>query len=450
MRTIGLVIPGSSTASYRALLALPSMAPIVVSLFLSRTAQAMSGIALTLFTLAEFGSATLAGIVAFASFAPSILVSPIAGALLDRHGRVRLIGLDFVVAMVAISAIGLLSLVGLLTAELLVAIAVVTSLTSPLSMTGLRTLFPILVPPRLWERANALDSTAFVTAAMIGPVVAAGAIAFLGPAPAMVGLGIPYGLAVLALRGVRSPRSDPDAAGPILREAWAGLRYVWQNRTLRGLAISMSARTFAGGIVVIVIPVIVLRQIGGSELGVGIALACSGVAGLLSAMVMGRVDSRGRERHLMMLPLLATGPVLALLLLPVGWLGAPQPLVGFAIVCLAMTLLGLLDGPLDIGLFTMRQRRTPTAWIGRAFAISMSVNAVGYPVGSAVAGFMSETSLSLAVVLAAVSAPLSAVLVSRLVPRSDPAADAESVSATSGVMAPAAGASEGSPARPAH
>ena len=55
----------------------------------------MTGVALTLFTLAEFGSASLAGLVAFASFAPGILVSPIAGALLDRHGRVRLIGLDF-------------------------------------------------------------------------------------------------------------------------------------------------------------------------------------------------------------------------------------------------------------------------------------------------------------------------------------------------------------------
>jgi MFS family permease len=425
------------------------MAPIVASLFLSRTAQAMSGIALTLFTLAEFGSATLAGIVAFASFAPSILVSPIAGALLDRHGRVRLIGLDFVVAMIAISAIGLLSIADVLTAELLVAIAVVTSLTSPLSMTGLRTLFPILVPTRLWERANALDSTAFVTAAMIGPVIAAGAIALLGPAPAMVALGIPYGLAVLALRGVRSPRSAPDATGPILREAWGGLRYVWRNGTLRGLAISMSARTFAGGIVVIIIPVIVLRQLGGSEVGVGIALACSGVAGLISAMVMGRIDSRGRERRLMVLPLLATGPAMALLLLPAGGLGSREPLLGFAIVCLVMVLTGLLDGPLDIGLFTLRQRRTPTAWIGRAFAISMSVNAVGYPVGSAVAGFISESSLPLAVTLAAVCAPLAAVLVARLVPRTDPAGEAEASSGSSPVVAPAAGASEGSPARPA-
>ena len=241
--------PGSPTASYRALLALPSMSHIVASLFLSRTAQAMGGVALTLFTLAEFGSATLAGIVAFASFAPGILISPVAGALLDRHGRVRLIGLDFFLAMVATSAIGFLALGGLLSAELLVVMAVVTGLTAPLSMTGLRTLFPLIVPRHLWERANAIDSNAFVTSSMIGPIVAAGAIVLLGPTPAMIALGIPYGLALLALRGVRSPAATPDSAGPVLRSAWEGLVYVWRNSTLRGMAIGVAMKTFSGGIV---------------------------------------------------------------------------------------------------------------------------------------------------------------------------------------------------------
>ena len=40
-------------------------------------------------------SAPLAGLVTFLSISPGNLVSPIAGALLDRHGRRRLIILDF-------------------------------------------------------------------------------------------------------------------------------------------------------------------------------------------------------------------------------------------------------------------------------------------------------------------------------------------------------------------
>jgi predicted MFS family arabinose efflux permease len=171
----------------------------------------------------------------------------------------------------------------------------------------------------------------------------------------------------------------------------------------------------------------VLRQLGGSELGVGIALACSGVAGLLSATVAGRIDSRGRELRLMVLPMATTAPVLALLVLPAGGIVSLPPLAGFLTVCLVMLALGLLDGPLDIGLFTLRQRRTPTAWIGRAFAISMSVNALGYPVGSAAAGVISESSLTVAIGLAAVTCLVAAGLVARLVPRDDP--DAEDLKA---------------------
>jgi hypothetical protein len=53
------------------------------------------------------------------------------------------------------------------------------------------------------------------------------------------------------------------------------------------------------------------------------------------------------------------------------------------VVAVAIVLLGLSTGPFDIGLFTLRQRRTDPAWFGRAFAVSMSLNSVGNPIGSA-------------------------------------------------------------------
>jgi predicted MFS family arabinose efflux permease len=251
-------------------------------------------------------------------------------------------------------------------------------------------------------------------------MLAAGAITIFGPPVAMIVLGIPYALAIVALRGVRSPAGAPDSDEPILRSAWAGLRYVWRNATLRGLALSMSVKTFSGGLVSIAVPLIVLRQLGASELAVGVALGISGLAGMLSVMLVGRLDSRGRELPLLVVPILLTVPMLAILLLPAGDLGAAQPAVGFLILCAALLLVGLLEGPMDIGLFTMRQRRTDTAWIGRAFAISMAVNAIGYPVGAAVGGAISETSLQSTVLLAILTCLVAAGLASRLVPRNDP------------------------------
>jgi hypothetical protein len=42
-----------------------------------------------------------------------------------------------------------------------------------------------------------------------------------------------------------------------------------------------------------------------------------------------------------------------------------------ALVVVEMALVGLLIGPMDIALFTVRQRRTDPAWTGRAFAVSL-------------------------------------------------------------------------------
>ena len=73
--------------SYRALFAIPTLSRILLGMTLSRIGGSMLGVAMVLFTLQEFHSPALAGLVTFASVAPGLFVSPIVGALLDRHGR---------------------------------------------------------------------------------------------------------------------------------------------------------------------------------------------------------------------------------------------------------------------------------------------------------------------------------------------------------------------------
>ena len=51
----------------------------------------------------------------------------------------------------------------------------------------------------------------------------------------------------------------------------------------------------------------------------------------------------------------------------------------------------------------MRQRRTDPAWMGRAFAVSMAVNFMGFPIGAAAAGAIAAVSLPAAVGLGVVA-----------------------------------------------
>ena len=98
--------------SYRALFAIPTLARILLGMSLSRIGGSMLGVTIVLFTLQEFQSPPLAGLVTFASVAPGLFVSPIVGALLDRHGRARLIILDQLVGASALLLIAGLALHG--------------------------------------------------------------------------------------------------------------------------------------------------------------------------------------------------------------------------------------------------------------------------------------------------------------------------------------------------
>jgi MFS family permease len=345
-------------------------------------------------------------------------VSPIAGALLDRHGRMRLVRLDYVVAMLSLAIIAILSLADALPPWLLVLITAFSSLTAILSVTGLRSLFPIIVPERLWERVNAIDSNGYVIATIFGPPLAAALVTIFGGQVALIGTAIAFGLAALAMVGIPDPATVVDSTGRLLVDALDGLRYAWRNPTIRGLAFSISSLNLAWGITTIVIPLIILERLGFSEVIVGVTFALSGIAGMVTALLFGRMDTRGREWRLLIVPMLALAPAVALLL-PPAVIDGIDPAVGLLFLAVWAIVIGAASGPLDIALFTIRQRRTDPAWTGRAFAVSMGMNFVGFPIGAAIGGALADRSLGLALVPAILACAAGVVFAVTMIPRTD-------------------------------
>jgi len=407
--TVRQVAAQDGDRSYRALLRLPSVGRILLGMQIARVGQSMVAVALVLFTLTSYRSAEIAGVATFFNIFPGLLVSPIAGALLDRHGRMRLVALDYVVAMAALTLMGGLALAGELPAWLLIVIAGVASLTNPLSATGLRSLFPLIIPAHLWERGNAIDSTGFIIAAILGPPLAAGLVALFGGPVALLLIGASFGVAAAVIGGSEDPAAPGGPPGPtasVLADAWSGLVYAWRNRTLRGLAFSISSVNIASGVLNIVVPVIVLERLHFGETVVGVVFAVQGLAGIISAIAFGRLDSRDRERVMLALPMAAMGVSVALIFLRSD----------LATLLVVMATNGALQGPMDIALFTLRQRRTETAWMGRAFAVSYSCNYLGFPIGSAFGGMLSARSIETPIIVAVAACFAAAILAMLLVP----------------------------------
>jgi len=350
----------------------------------------MLQLTMVLFALQHFRSPTVAGAVVFLSVMPGLALSPIAGALLDRHGRARLIVVDFCIAATSIALIATLSLLDVLSVPALLAIVTLTSLTNPLSAAGMRSLFPLVVPSRLWPRANAIDANGYLVASVFGPAAAGAIYAFVGPEAALYAIAGTFVAAAVATTGVHDP-TERRENGSLLREAWAGLRYVIANRTLRGLAFGVSAAGLASGIYLIALPVVLLDHVGIGPDGVGRLYALYGVGGFFAGLLFGRVSTLDRERRLLAIAY-ATDGAIVLIVLFVPHL--------FAIAA-AMLLLGAVSGPTNVVMFTLRQRRTHPEWFGRAFAISMSLNYAGNPIGSVVAGTIIPFSVELALAAAA-------------------------------------------------
>src|SRR2546427_10992719 len=139
--------PGSIAPSYAALLRVPGFGRVALGTLLGRLAGQMWEIVLVLFVLQRYQSAALAGLTVLLSILPGLILSPLAGALLDRQGRVGVVGLEYAVTAGIGAMIAAVSLGHRLPPPLLLLIVSVLGVSNILIITGGRSPFPPLPPP---------------------------------------------------------------------------------------------------------------------------------------------------------------------------------------------------------------------------------------------------------------------------------------------------------------
>jgi predicted MFS family arabinose efflux permease len=186
----------------------------------------------------------------------------------------------------------------------------------------------------------------------------------------------------------------------LFRQTLDGISVVVRQPTLRALAISYALYQVTWGVLVIVIPVFAARHFaaGTGSFAAGLIWAAIGFAGGVGALAAGSLRTRGRERSVMALGMLVTALA--------AWPLAARFGVGGLIP--AVLLAGAAAGPIDVALLTLRQRRTDPNQLGRVLSVSMSLNVLGYPLGSALAGMLIAQSLSAAFLVAGMASILAA------------------------------------------
>jgi MFS family permease len=368
-----------SALGYRELLRVPTYAWLVAALFLSRLANAMSQVAVVIYLLERTGSPALTGIGAAAQLLPAIATGPLVGAWLDRvPSRTGLVAATQTVRgtlLVILVAVGQLADPP---AIVYITILAGLGLTFPLPNPGFRALIPLLVPRPLWVRANAVDSIAYDTSFVIGPALAAAVVTGVGaPFAILLQAGVTFG-AALAARRVREPQGRPLSTEPPFQAAWIGLRAVWTHVELRATMALMFVSGIGFGVFTIGLPLWARDQLGHSAGASGWMWTAISAGSIIGGLTYGARRPAGSDaRHVVSFIALAGLP---LLLVPF----APTLAVGMACMFAA----GLFTAPAIISMFAIRQTAVPPELHGRTFAITVSVNVAGSPVGASLAGLL--------------------------------------------------------------
>jgi MFS family permease len=381
--------------SYRDLLRQMAVVRLLASAGLGRAGNQMQTLAFLLLAITVYHSAAEAGVIAMLSILPGVILSPLAGNALDRLTTSRCVVADYWFTAALLAVMAGLAARHALSFPALAVLAAVSAVTTPLSQAGTRALVPALVPRRLWDRANALDSISVELSYIAGPPAAAVCFGLFGPAVALAVTAATFGLAALPLLRLPAPSHAQDGAkAPACAQdraktpacaqdrakapgaTWGAVRYVLGNPALRGSALSMLTARVGFGALTVALPVLTLRHLHAGASTVGLLWATAAVAATASHGLFGRVGTEHSERRWICLGLAWAGLGLVVLA-SVGSLA--QALAG-------MILLGSAQGPIDVTTLSLTQRRTSPAWLGRSFSVTLTLATLGLPIGTLIGG----------------------------------------------------------------
>ena len=204
------------------------MAPSLITLWMQRLAVGWLTWELT-------HSPAWLGIIAFADLFPAVVLSPLAGALIDRVDPMRPMILSQAVFLVQAFILAVLSFAGLLTIESLLALAIVLGLTHPFNTASRHTILPSLVPRTDLSVAIAVNSSLYNVARFIGPAAAGAVIVTGGVTWAFACNVLGYLVFLLALfrMDVAPPERRPRSETTLFGEVAEGWRYTVAHPGIR-------------------------------------------------------------------------------------------------------------------------------------------------------------------------------------------------------------------------
>ncbi len=340
----------------------------------------MTRVALTWFVYETTDSPEALGLLSLFYTGPVVIGGLLAGWLLDRFDRPKVILIDSVVRGIAVGSLPVLHWLGALELAHVYAVAAIYGSLMMIPLAGGPALVPDLVPRSSLDTANALEVLSFTLGGVIGPPLAGLIIAqFSAPTVLYIDALTYFGFAIAAA-GIRvsSHRRIADPASSRRYRITDAVILLRRNRILLSTTLMFMAFNLGFGAALVWLPVFTDRVLGGGAALYGGLLGLMAVGEVLSSLLVGALRMPFRLGTMISTAQLLAGSSLALLLISSSrwW------------VILVFVLFGLLHSPLTIWAQTLRMQIIPVELRGRTFALLRTMMQATSPLGGLLSGYL--------------------------------------------------------------
>ena len=234
------------------------------------------------------GSALLLGLVGFCGQIPTLLLAPIAGVLIDRWDRHRVLVVTQALSLAQSAALAALTLAGVITVTHVLALQIVQGIINAFDTPARQAFVVEMVEDRAdLPNAIALNSSMVNASRIIGPSIGGIIIGAVGEGWCFAVDAVSY-LAVLAsLMAMRLARRERAPRNTRIREELAtGFHYVTQFVPVRSALLLLSLVSIMGMPYSVLMPAISSKVLRGGPHTLGFLMTASGAGALVGALYL--------------------------------------------------------------------------------------------------------------------------------------------------------------------
>lgn len=253
----------------------------------------MQRIALSWLVYRMTGSEVLLGVVGFVAQIPSFLLAPVAGVLIDRWSRYRVLLVTQVISMIQAGILAWLSLTGTLEIWHIIVLSLVLGCINAFDMPA-RHSFVIDMVENKDDMGNAiaLNSMMFNGARLIGPSVAGVVLATTGEGVCFLINALSYIFIIISLLAMRVPAiGEKKKETKIFSELKEGFAYAFGFPPIKSIILLLGLVSLMGASYQVLMPVYAKDILHGDSHTFGFLMGAAGAGALLGAVYLASRES---------------------------------------------------------------------------------------------------------------------------------------------------------------